>query len=350
MRLLTCGRVAAVALLLFFATARASAQGYSVGGHAVAVALAAERPTVVVGEPVFLTFELRNLSGRDLQVMEGGDYRNKYGRPDSYRITVTGDEGQTTPELERVMSMGGLAGPRPVPAGGSYKVRLLLQHWLTLDAPGSYTVTCRKTLSMAEKGVPLSRSGDWKQAEVVATARVRLRPRDEAAVGESIERLARELRESLTVGDYDEGYLRGRDAMNGLSVIDDPRVVPHLAAMMKEETARFDYLKFAAVRALAKFDTDAALEAIESNARDRDDNMRGAVAFALSESKHPRALAALLSMRTDKSYAVRLTIVHALGRRPTPDSTALLRDFSTDDPDERLRAEAACYLRERPDQ
>ena len=44
----------------------------------------------MLGEPGYVLFKVTNQSDRNLRIMVGGDYRNRLGRPDSFKIEVVG--------------------------------------------------------------------------------------------------------------------------------------------------------------------------------------------------------------------------------------------------------------------
>ncbi len=318
------------------------------GGSAVEVSLKPDKPEVMLGEPVFVTFEVRNASGVDLQTSVGGDYRNRLGRPDSFRLSATSEEGHFVREVDAGANMGGLIAAEKIPAGATHATRLFLQHWVVFERPGTYTVVCKKHLSLADAGTSFSLRGEgWANVETETKATLKVVPFDRATLGEVIERLGARLAEATAAeSDYLVNDRKARDALTALSFVEDRRVVPHLAAVMKLDTRRFDGLKFTAARALARYDDDAALAALVENVEDADDNMRQSVAGALAASPHPRAWARLLSMRRDKYMGVRLTVVHALGRVKSEEASEFLREMSGD-ADERVRAEALRYLSER---
>lgn len=333
--------------LLLFIHADARAQTFTAGGHTVEVSLTPEKPEVMIGEPVFVTFEVRNASGVDLQTPVGGDYRNSLGRPDSYKLSATSEEGNFVRVIDAGPSMGGLVGAEKIPAGGSYRARLFLQHWVAFERPGTYTVVCKKSLSLSGGAASLNGLDAWASVDVEVKATVKVIPGDPAALGEVIEHFGAQLAEATAAeSDYLANDRKASGALTALAFLEDKRVVPHLAAVMKLDTRRFDGLKFRAAHALSKYDDDAALAALVENMGDADDQMRQSVAGALSVSPHPRAWARLLSMRRDKYVGVRLTVVHALGKVKSEDTSALLREMSGDE-DEDVRREARRYLSER---
>lgn len=57
------------------------------------VRLKPEKDTIMLGEPLVFAFEVINLSGEKVCLRLGGDYRNKFGRPNSFQVTVKTHDG-----------------------------------------------------------------------------------------------------------------------------------------------------------------------------------------------------------------------------------------------------------------
>ena len=91
---------------------------------------------------------MTNLSGEKLCLGVGGDYRNKFGRPDSFSVSVKRDDGAELPRLE-VSSMGGLVGCAPIKPGQTYTVRLNLSHWVTIERTGTYRVSVKRDMGFS---------------------------------------------------------------------------------------------------------------------------------------------------------------------------------------------------------
>ncbi len=67
----------------------------------------------MLGESVYFDFEIENLSEMDLGAVFGGDYRNQFGRPDSFDIKIIDAKGEIIPK-PKTMTMGGLIGARKI--------------------------------------------------------------------------------------------------------------------------------------------------------------------------------------------------------------------------------------------
>jgi hypothetical protein len=138
-------------------------------------------------------------------------------------------------------------------------------------------------------------------------------------------------------------------AMNELSLIDDPRVIPWYA----KAVATNNYgLRFNAVDRLSRFNDDAALAglkiAMASKAGDVDnpDNIRLSAALALARSPHPDSKKLLMTMAHDPYHGVRVTVLHAMDQLNTPESLAVIRDL-LNDPNDTVANEALRYMKMR---
>src|SRR5262249_8320894 len=60
---------------------------------AIRVSLVPDQTEIMVGEPVYLSFTVRNLTWSSMRTIQGGDYRNKFGRPESYSVGAINERG-----------------------------------------------------------------------------------------------------------------------------------------------------------------------------------------------------------------------------------------------------------------
>ena len=351
MMLLPLSRSAILRGLLALGLHAASHAGeYEVSGSKFEVALSPEKPSVMFGEPMHVSFTVRNHSERPLHVLDGGDYKNAFGRPDSFKISVTSEDGKTLPMLDARYNMGGLIFPRPVPAGGSYIFPLTLSHWARIEKPGSYHVTVSRILKFATpSGKPWSTWGKKNDVEVQASTTLTVTPPDSRKLGEIITSLGKQMLDGLP-------RERG-PAATELALISDERVVPFFARAV--ETGDYD-TKFAALIELGKYRSAEAFHALQAGMKIRGrnvpnsstpelaekvaDNLRNGAAISLSKSPWPDALPYLLVQRNDSSAGVRMTVLHALGRMNAAEAVPILKEMS-DDMDETIREEAKRYLR-----
>ena len=341
------------------------------------VRLVPERTTVMVGEPVALGFVVENHSQTHLFVWDGGDYRNRFGRPDSFNVTVIDAAGDALPPLDAGEPRGGHLVRKEVPVGGRYSYRLFLPHWATITQPGTYRVVAARTLDFTTTS--FTRILDEVPSVLVAAsaaATITVVPADREKFGTLIEQLAALTRQKNTD--------QADQAVVSLAAIHDERTVPHFAALLKTEPGQpLDYrTAFTAIKALSKYDSDAALAALKGAMDISGDDLAGmdvsnqdwdivagfitkqtlsaprrdwealfatglrcAAAGALAHSPHPEAKAFLLTRLHDEPSRVRLFIVHLLGHMDPQQAAPLLREMTTDE-DKDVRDEAERLLRE----
>jgi hypothetical protein len=136
----------------FLLYAPAKGQSYSINEATIEVSLLPEKSVIMLGEPIHRSFIVRNLSGTDLGFREGGDYRNRLGRPENYAVRAVRSDGKQVPKPEIKFHMGGLVGGVKVPAGGIATRHLFLPHWAPFEETGIYTITCKRTLHFYGSG------------------------------------------------------------------------------------------------------------------------------------------------------------------------------------------------------
>jgi hypothetical protein len=326
-----------------------SQQSEATNTQQIEVSLVSDKPKIMLGEPVYLSFIVQNESDQDLQVVVGGDYRNSLGRPESFSVIVTRDDGKHVPQPDAGMSFGGLIGPQKLPSKGNYVFRLFLSHWATFEEVGNYTIVAKRTLKL-RKNSPTRWNFNEPTTDVSAGAdtTIEVVPSDRARIGEVIEGLGTTM--------LAERWDKAEAAADALSYIQDERVIPYFGRAF--ETNDYE-LKFKALGALAKFNDDAAFQIIkkgmetkggdigntttEEVANQLAENIRNAAAFALAKSPHPAAIPLLLSRRNDPSEGVRLTVLHVLGKMKAEEAGPILQEMVRDK-NERVSNEAKRYL------
>jgi hypothetical protein len=112
-------RTLAWCLAALGAQALLEAAPFRAGPWPLDVTLTPDRPVVMLGEPAWLSFTVRNLSNDNLRILVGGDYGNELGRPSSFEIKTTRSDGQWVSQPDVGLSSGGLIGPETLPAGGT---------------------------------------------------------------------------------------------------------------------------------------------------------------------------------------------------------------------------------------
>jgi hypothetical protein len=322
---------------------------FRAGAWPLDVTLTPDRPIVMLGEPAWLSFTVKNLSQENLRILVGGDYGNELGRPSSFEIKTTRSDGKWVSQPDVGLSSGGLVGPELLPAGGTYVFRLFMPHWATFTETGRYTIACRRTLQLL-RAADAAEFRTRPTVDVVADVRttLTLEPRDADAMG----RLIAELGETMLRAG---GEKPGDEAVITLSWIDDARVVPYFRRAF---ALRSYALKFIAVQVLARFATDEALAGLEAAMQTRPEDfdaeagdgrmelatkIRATTAGALNRSKHPRAREALVAYRADTAESVRLAVLPALARLPADRAIPLVQEM-TRDPSAQVSEAAKHYL------
>lgn len=310
-----------------------------VNGWDIEICLVADREDIMLGEPIYLSFMVRNHSDQDLQLTEGGDYRNRLGRPESYSVTAFDEDGKPVPQPDAGQTMGGMLVPHKIPSKGSYVNKLFLPNWAAFNDVGGYLIVCRRTLNLTEHTPGKSDSKAKRLAvDVQASTRIKVVRPDKRRLGERIAALAETM--------LGENHDAAEEATRALAHVDDERVIEHFIKAI--ETKGYS-IKFNALGALVKFDSSLALEGLKKGMSDENNNIRHTTAVALSRSAHPKAKGLLLSMRQDAYEGVRLTVVHALSKMKSPEAESMLKSM-TRDPSTMVSGEAQRYLKEHASQ
>lgn len=316
-------------LLVFLLAPAAKAEVYtSPDGYKFEVNLKPQKSAIMLGEPVYIDFEVKNLSDVELGVLIGGDYQNEFTKPESFDVKAIDSNGKVVP-APKILSMGGggMSGFQKSPVGKSYNFRLYLPHWATFEKIGKYKIQVEKGLvvkkfnlditldDMRNKGIP-----------VKVNAQIKVVRANFQKMGEIIDETGKQ----LVAGDYTAERLA--------PFILDERIIKYLAEAIKKN----EWL----LRHLAKFNSADALEAIVSRIDDENQEVRRNVSISLALSVHPKAKIYLLQMRDDKFAAIRLDVVHFLGKTRTDESTKILKEMMTDE-DKWVKLESIRYLTER---
>jgi HEAT repeats len=325
-------------LLLALTVQGAKAQSFITNeGDRFEVTLKVDKQTILLKEAIYMSFEFKSYAARDLCVRIGGDYRNRLGRPDSFKVTVTSDGGKSVPQPEVKWSMGGFSGCGRIPAGKTYHIRLFLPHWATFEEPGNYQIRVQRHL-----GVQPFR-GDYSpsifQANVEAT--IKVIDGDSEQVGNLIHSLGKAMLESDMDKAAEAASMLGSDndkaaeAASMLGNLNDERSIPYFAAALQKYSAEPQWstegiVAAKAARALSRFQNDSALAALEKAMFTTDEDMRLEIADAFSDSKHPGALKLLLSMRHDDYWFVRLRVAQRLAVVDSAESREILHGLLGD--------------------
>ena len=382
-----------VLLTMFFAalavTAHSVRAGTSVSQTSdpvkIEAALVPEKSSFLSGEPIFVTFTLRNKGTQDLNVCLGDPiYYNvpSHGR-DYFKFTVTDAQGHEMPQIpghRPGFSAFTLPFPCKLPIGGGYTVPLFLPQRIVLDKPGDYTITVTKTVQfslLSDSQRKYANFADVSPNDETVSATITVLPADPEKMGRIINDLGEKTvaygksatgDESAKLRDEEDcfhGGLKpdgGVESFEKLTAIHDEREIPWLLQVVL--TTRDDGLRSCALTALSAFGSDAAFASLkaamatpanevvdapfERNPNQPPisavDSFRQMVLEAITESKHPGAIAYALTFRHDPDAGMRITVASMACRMKPEESIPVLRELSRDsDHDVSDEAKAGLY-------
>lgn len=290
--------------------------------------LRADKARLLPGEPVFVTFRVATTCGRKLATVDGGDYRNRLGRANSYRLTAVSAAGEVVPVIDPGPEFGGLMGPVEL-SPRPFEKRLLVAHWVELTKPGVYTLTVEKALLVGEAMTPDEK--DKVAVPMKVSTTIEVLPASAEQLGQMIDALGQQ-------ASRDQEHA---EPLQALLTIKDARAVPHLVRLTEQANVS---RRMSGVTGLRPFGTDEALAALVKALETKE--LRLTTAQVLAENPHPKAWDALWALRADSDDNIRLTVLHRLARRQAPDTEARLKEFEKDRA-AMIQGEARRYLRER---
>jgi hypothetical protein len=329
----------------------ADATPYEVEGVKLDVTAAADAPEYMVGEPGEVLLTVANRSDRGLRLLVGGDYRNRLGRPDSFKVETVARDGRKVPQPDPGIGLGGIVHAAKLPAKGEYVYRLFLLDWATFKEPGTYRMTIRRRLELVPDDGGDAFSRKTTEIDVSATATITIVPADADKFGRLIARLG-----AKVVARDTEDYER---AEKMLGSIHDERVIPYYVALAEKPRS---WLRGEACRVLGRYNNDLAFETLEKLLLTTADDVRegvttdelavraaegvrGSAVHGISTSPHPKALPRLWSFAGDPEYGVRLTVLHKAAEVKTREAVAVINRLTADE-NETVRNEARRYQRE----
>ncbi len=262
----------------------------------------------VLGEPLPVTFSVKNVGDKEFGYWFGGDYRGT-GRHDRFEIEARDASGKLLRDPKAqpdgtILRMGGIGGVHPVKPGETRTFDLELTQYRTFERPGEYTVRCRFAIEPGDQA--LRRMGE-KAFTIETTFRLKLLPRTEENVG----RVLRQLLARARAAKRDEL----KQALAVVCSFAGERAVPELAAMAGAGDLEH---RRAALLGLGRFTSPAAVRAVLNGLRDPEPSLRAAAATALGEMKTDAALDALLAALPTEKPAVAAAVLPALGRTGSP--------------------------------
>jgi hypothetical protein len=306
----------------------------------VRISLKPDKKTIMLGEPMFIAFEVTNMSGEKLCLGVGGDYRNKFGRPDRFQVSVRTDNGEAVPQ-PRSWNGGGFIGCDPIEPGQTYTVRLFLSHWATIEHTGFYRINVQRQMDFSRWEFAGSEKPKYSMRANV-NAEFTVVPSEENKMGEVINSLGSVM--------LDSGDPKAVNATTALASIQDKRVITYFAEALR----KFGEVGFAsgfasgrsseysivsgAITALGTYDDDRAIEALQAAMKSSSQDTRLSVATALGGSPHKSAVKLLLQMQDDSYWFVRLRVAQGLKNVKTRDARDTLQKLLKDENEEVRKA------------
>lgn len=292
----------------------------------VKITLRPDKETIMLGEPLYIAFEVTNVSGETLCLGVGGDYRNRFGRPERFMVSVTAEDGTVLPKPE-AFSFGGFTGCEPIQSGETYTVRLFLSHWATITHAGSYRVNVKRSMGFSNYE-PSKKPKYSMEADVNTMFTVV--PADENKMGAIINSLGSVM--------LDISNPSAVDSARALAWIQDKRVISYFAEAIRN-FSKFEFfdrmsesaISSTAIYALATYDDDRAIQALQEAMNSSIEDIRLDVASAFGGSPHKDAIKLLLKMQDDKYWFVRLRVAQGLVNVNTKESRAVFHKLLKDD-------------------
>lgn len=107
-----------------------------------------EKTSFFLGEPIFVTFRVRNIGTASVQFPRGGNYRAP-GTHDRFSFTAIDSDGERVRDPVKPSGMGGGLGSYATLSGaGEYEETVMVNRWCFFPHPGAYTITCQRTLNL----------------------------------------------------------------------------------------------------------------------------------------------------------------------------------------------------------
>jgi hypothetical protein len=227
-------------------TALGAGDGQSTSFINLDVTLRAEKEAFLFGGPLGILVNFTNKTGDDLLCYL--NYPNPSGlvfkpkdTPGEKRITVS--ESEVAPSVRMY--------PVKLPPRERYTFVVYLNRYLTFLAPGQYDVDWQWQVSLQKAGTNSEARTTVTQQKYQGTIAVTLEQGSDARLAEEIELVSRGLSSNERQ--------RRREAVEALSFLDTPRVVPYLAQALKVPG-----LEIYALRGLGRFKTAESRTLIQS--------------------------------------------------------------------------------------
>jgi hypothetical protein len=274
-------------------SAKSHTKRYVVEGFELEAGIIPDKPEIILGEPLFITFSVTNKGDKPYKFTTGGAQRGSV-RDNNFRITACDANGQTVKDPYSYSNWGGPMGAKTLEKGCSYTKRLFLGHWCNFEKPGRYVVSCKRTLTN------LFDRGKQTKLPIDVSFTLKVGPHSK----DKMRRIITGLGEKLC-GPDEQSLM---EATLALSEIDDEDVVELLAWSL---TRGGWQNKNPAINGLSRFSSGEAL--IIGALKDSDSSIRAHAADVLGKMKSKEAIHNLNATLKDENYSVRQVAARALG-------------------------------------
>ncbi|MFZ6658934.1 HEAT repeat domain-containing protein [Undibacterium sp. TJN19] len=302
------------------------------------VSLVTDKPVVMLGEPVWLSLKVKNVSKKEMGILVGGDYQNKYARPDSFALSVLDNHGVVIPS-EEVFNMGGMTRIQELQAGQEYVFRLLLSDWVKIEKAGVYKIKASKRLAI--RFPPYQKQLEVNDIDISEKLSVTMTATDMPRMGVDIAAWANTI---LADSENDYALKPVEESQKALAAISDNRAIPYLLKILKLPSYS---KKFFALSNLAKYDSDEAVAALKGMVDVGNDELQDRAVWRasdislvpalqvqafhlLSESPRPANRQFVLEHRHSQIDEFRLTAVNMLIKHPSEVSSRYLAEMRDD--------------------
>ena len=297
-------------------------------GYALTASFVPDTSEILLGQPLFVTFTIKNEHSAPFKFLTGGASRGSI-RDNNYQITARNSSGVEVEDPYGYSNYGGLGTFWTLAPGQTYSMRLFLPYWCRFKEAGDYIVTGATTfIDLEEK----------KHEPVTVQLSFNLRiMRDAARLSAIVDELGRLI--------ATDDYQKLAEASMALAEIDSESVVPHLVAAL---TRGVFGNKLNAIRGLGRRSSPEAIAALTEALKDEDPTVRtAAMAELMLKNSHGEALRELLQQFSRAGGDERIRLIRALGATR---SEAALQQLLTilDDPDARIRTATVQAVSEFP--
>lgn len=294
-------------------------------GMGISVRLSAEKAQIMIGEPIYLIYEAKPIDDEIFSTPVGGDYRNKYGRPDSYTVKATRSDGLIA-KHENVIGFGGLSGSQLVTSDKPLTTRLFLPHWVEFEKPGKYFITVSKSLSVKRHSAVKGVDNPSKNISTSVGIELEVLAKDSSLISKLIDDWGIILLDKL--------HPKNKDATLMLDNFKDAQTKKYfiraLESFTPDETDFFSFEGKQLIHALAYFDDDIVMDAFADKIASKNGDIRYAIAASLTRSSHPRSFSILIALQDDENNSVRLRVAQKFSKIKTEEVMSLMEKYLND--------------------